>query len=304
MVWSVYIIFNIVIYAINKSPFIGFWLKAAIIFVVVASMLLLPQLTLFQSLTHRPEFAPGWLKKNDSFWWFWFKNTGLFVPIAIIGFIKAKLNRHATIFVVASSVLFILPNILSFAPWAYDNLKILTYWYLIWSILAAVGLYNISKIKYVGELVAGLLFITLTFSGILEVSRLLDRSRTQLTLWSKSDQKLAEAVKQITDPMGVFLTAPVHDHPVVSLAGRKTIIGYPGNSWSWGLSGWQEREQDVNKMYIADKEAQKLWKKYNVSYIAITQRENSYVSDEAIESIKKKAKLIIDLPEGKVYKIK
>ncbi len=251
-------------------------------------------------------FEFGWLKGNENFFLFWFKNTGFFIPLYFLGLWKGGFGNFGKMIGVSAWILFILPNLFRFAPWGYDNLKILTYWYLIGSVFVAsalVWVWQTRLIRPIGKIIAVLLFFSLTLSGMVEVGRIMDTKRVQIGLWSKQDQELAENIKAKTPPQAVFLAAAIHDHPVVSLAGRKIVIGYPGNSWSWGLPDWNQREQDVHVMFKGGETAKSLWKKYGIDYIIVSDRERWNEKQLNEDFIAKNTELFLTEGTTKIYKI-
>jgi len=216
----------------------------------------------------------GWMKNSENIFLFWFKNTGLFIPLFILGawiFRRDTLKRNIAI---SASGLFVIPNIISFAPWPYDNLKILTYFYFIGSFYVAHALAHFAQKGIITKLLTVLIIISLTLSGIVEVFGVIGPKKNQFPLWSAKDFELAETIINNTEPNSIVLTAAIHDHPVAGIAGRKQVIGFPGNAWSWGFSDWLEREQDVRKMLIADSPfVTNLFRKYKIHYVLISDRE-------------------------------
>lgn len=218
----------------------------------------------------------GFLQQEDNFLVFWFKNIGFFWPLWIAGFfiIKDKVARYILL---ASLPLFILPNLFRFAPWPYDNLKIFTYWYLIGSFAVATALVKLWSKNFAGKIITIILFVSLTLSGFLEMTRIINTNKTKIQLWNNDDIELSKVIMEKTQPQSTILTAAVHDHPVTSLSGRKIVIGFPGNAWSWGYSDWQQREQDVRKMFQGNPSiTPALLNKYDVNYILISQRERNF----------------------------
>lgn len=240
---------------------------------------------------------------DDNFIWFWFKNTGIFWPLVFLGLWKGRFNSFGKAVFVGGMCLFIVPNLFQFAAWEYDNLKILTYWYLLAAPFCVTGLVWIYKKVPLGKLVATGLFLSLILTGLFEVGRLLQPQKTLIQLWSKSDYELVETIRSITEPDAVVLTAAIHDHPVATLAGRKLIIGYPGNSWSWGLKDWSVREHDVRQMFQGGSEAQLLWKKYGIDYILISDRERWFAKDLDEGFIASKTRLILEQGSVALYKV-
>lgn len=254
-------------------------------------------------------FHLGWMSEGENIFLFWFKNTGLFIPLMLLGLLRVLKElkgkeKFVVVLGVASLSLFIIPNLFTFAPWGYDNLKLFTFWYLIGSIFVAYGLVRLGKWGWWGKLGAMLLFLSLTLTGFLEVGRLLQTQKTQIGMWKREDFVLAERIKEKTEPDSIFLTASIHDHPVVSLAGRKTIIGYPGNSWSWAIAGWDIREKDVHTMFRGGARAKELWKKYEIDYIIVSDRERWFERDLDERFISENTDLWFEQENTKVYKVK
>lgn len=283
------------------------YLKACFLFFVPFVILSVVQLPLFLSQSQGLPFEFGWMKKSENFFLFWFKNTGFFIPLYLLGLWKGKFGGFGKLVGVSAWILFILPNLFRFAAWGYDNLKILTYWYLIGSVFvvaALAWLWNLSRIRLISRIGVILLLISLTLSGVVEVARLLPTHQKQIGLWSPQDQEFARELRQKTPPDAVFLTAAVHDHPVTALAGRKILLGFPGNSWSWGIEGWSERERDIHTMFRRGEEAKSLWKKYGIDYIVVGDKELWFEKELDEGFIAQNNELVMEWYTTKVYKVK
>ena len=249
-------------------------------------------------------FNWGWLKDNENFLLFWFKNTGFFWPLWFFAILKTKISPVARNIAIASLILFILPNIFRFAPWPYDNLKIMTYWYFIGAFFVAKSLNYLFQKKFLGKTLAVFLFLTLTLSGIIEVARVFNTDKTKINLWSKEDVDLTRTIIEKTPASSIILTAAIHDHPVTALAGRKIIIGFPGNAWSWGLSDWAQREADVRTMLRGEPASLYLFQKYNVNYVLISPRERYFESALNEEYFAQNYTFITGGTNYKLYQIK
>ncbi|RJR15284.1 hypothetical protein C4579_02620, partial [Candidatus Microgenomates bacterium] len=178
-----------------------------------------------------------------------------------------------------------------------------TYWYLLSAPLVAGVLIWLWRKNLALRFVAVVLFLSLVVTGGLELTRLLQTNRTQIRLWNAQDIELSQQIRQKTDPKGVFLTAAVHDHPAVALAGRKTLLGYPGTIWSWGIAGWDIRERDVHTMFRGGEGAKRLWKKYDVGYIIISNRERGFEPELDEEIIASQSELVLEQGSTKVYQV-
>jgi len=279
---------------------------AAIIFCFLLPIVTLGliQLPLFISLNLSQTVGLnwGWMKGHENIFLFWFKNTGFFWPLFIFAIFKIKLAPVARNVLIASVILFILPNIIRFAPWPYDNLKIMTYWYLIGAFFVAESLLYFYKKNDLGKIIATVLFITLIISGVIEVTRIFNTQKTKINLWSRNDIELADVIIAKTEPRSLILTAAIHDHPVTALAGRKIIIGFPGNAWSWGLADWSQRETDVHTMFKGGPSF--LFNKYKVDYVLISPRERNFEPRLNEDYFAKNFTFVSGGPDYKLYKIR
>ena len=124
-----------------------------------------------------------------------------------------------------------------------------------------------------------------------------------LNLFNKRDFVLAEAVREITDPSGTFLTARNHNHPIVSLAGRKTLLGYGGYLWTHGINDPPEIVSGIENLYSGkiDKE----WiKKYRVRYIVVGTWERDQYKDLNLKPLENSFKLIYNQEGVKIFDVK
>ena len=85
----------------------------------------------------------GWDRGKEDALSFWLKNTGLFIPLTVAAiFWRSKgeylVPRRVVIFLVPFSLCFIIPNVLKMAPWIWDNIKVLFYWWLASAPLVAI----------------------------------------------------------------------------------------------------------------------------------------------------------------------
>lgn len=254
------------------------FLKISLYFIMPFLLLIAAQLPFFliTGQSRSIGFHFGWMKADENFFLFWFKNTGLFWPLILYAIWKLKINSTLKKVAIASFMLFLIPNLFRLASWPYDNLKVLTYWYFTSAPLVAMALKSLFKGNYLLKIVATVMIITLTLSGIIEITRIFNTQKTQIPLWSKTDIQLVEQISQKTEPDSLILAAAVHDHPVTALAGRKLIIGFPGNAWSWGFEDWSRRENDVRQALQGKSTTDSILKKYGVDYVLISNREKIF----------------------------
>jgi hypothetical protein len=118
--------------------------------------------------------------------------------------------------------------LVAFAPWAWDNTKLL-----LWAWLVAAPLLWSKILKPLAPLIRIPLCGILFFSGAVSLLAGLD-GRHGYELIKKSE--LAEAKKALRDvPPGTRLAVePQYNHPAI-LLGYPVVCGYDGHLWSHGL---------------------------------------------------------------------
>ncbi len=222
-----------------------------LLFGLMAAIVGIPEVLYYLSGTNESasffRWGPRWMAGDTNLIWYWFKNTGLVLPVTVLGLLL-PLHRRLKLLAVAGLVIFIIANLFLFAPWVWDNSKLFIFWFLLTlPLVSAVGAYYVSKKNI---LVTILVVSLLVLHG---VSGSLDLIKTALpgsNLWGEWDQDavaMAAQVKRITPRNSVVLTAPYHNTPV-ALAGRRMYLGFPGHVWSHGGSHWQ-REAAIAPYY-------------------------------------------------------
>ncbi|HEV7698898.1 MAG TPA: hypothetical protein VGO43_01580 [Pyrinomonadaceae bacterium] len=258
-------------------------------------------------------FAWGWDKGDDyNIAYFWFKNTGLTIPLIIAGICLLVSRRgndakkdgtwtrsDLLIFYIPFAFLFVICNIAKFAPWEWDNIKILIYW-LVGSLpLIAYFLAWLWAKKAVFRAVAATCFIGLIFAGALDVWRTVS-GQVSIRIFDADGVGIANEIKAKTPPNALFLNNPTYNTPV-ALSGRISLMRYPGHLSSHGID-YVSREEDVKKIYAGGGVADILLRKYNVDYVLIGPEERDKM--RANEAFFAHYPLAAEAGQYKVYKVK
>ncbi|MFQ5605959.1 MAG: hypothetical protein ACE5HS_22030 [bacterium] len=215
-------------------------------------------------------FHLGWMAESDNVFWFYLKNFGLFIPLTLIALLmwkRLKIRKQALRFYVPFALLFIICNLFLFAPFAYDNNKILIYWFLLSLPFMAkllVTLFN-SRSWWMRAPLLRSLFVGLILSGSLNLLHEFQSGGWQEL--SAEEVELSQQVRQETDSRAVFLSAPVHNN-LLSLAGRTVVMGYPGHVYSHGLD-YTVVEKEIGEIYTGGKAAQEYLQKFSVDYVVV-----------------------------------
>ena len=244
-------------------------------FFVAATIVSVPQLwwsTANSAVKASTFFAweVGWDHGKDNPVWFWFKNTGLFIPLIIVALLlRSKdyvVNRRLLLFYLPFVLCFIIPKFIKMAPWVWDNIKVLYYWCLASAPLVALLLAQLWRQGPVRRAIAVVLFVCVTFAGALDVAGITLRSVNYL-IFDRAAVSFAELIKQQTPSTALVIHAPVHNDPVF-LTGRRSLLGYPGHVWTHGLE-FGPRESEIKRIYAGTPEAGQLLRTNDVDYVVI-----------------------------------
>jgi len=280
-----------------------------ITFAFVASVIALPQMWWS---THNSavdagkffEWQVGWDHGQENALWFWLKNTGLFIPLTLAALLwrhdgKALVSRRLLIFYLPFTLCFIVPNVLKMAPWIWDNIKVLFYWWLASAPLVALLLARLWRQGIVRRAIAVCLLACVTLAGGLDVAAIVLRSN-EYGIFTAPGIQFAELIKREAEPQAVVIHAPVHNHPVF-LTGRRSLMGYPGHVWTHGLE-FGPRESEIRRVYAGAPDANTILRKYGVDYAVVSPLEKNImnVNDQFFSSFQ----LVGEVGEYRLYKIK
>jgi len=252
----------------------------------------------------------GWDAGDENIIWFWFKNTGVFIPLLIAALVwlyrkgeTENLPRSLLLFYLPFTLCFIVPNIVKLAPWQWDNIKVIFYWFIVSVPLVAFLLARLLRARLVYRFTSVALLLVLTLAGVLDVWSVASRA-TEFRIFDADGVAFAEMVKQRTPPRATILHAPTFDTPIF-LTGRRSVMGYPGHIDSHGID-YKERLRDIVEIYSAAPRARELLGKYAVEYIVVGPHERremeqhqTPVSDQFFTSYR----LVGETGEYRLYKI-
>ncbi len=256
-----------------------------LLFFVPACLVAAPLVALLASGTgmHTGNFFAwqwGWTKGDHNFLWYWFLNAGLFIPALIFSIVwlrrKEAISRDAVMFYAPFTLWFIIPNIARLAPWDWDNIKILYIWFLGSLPFVAALLAYAWKKGAPEKLGAALLLVFLSLSGALDLYRQIV-TPPAWGVYSSQDRDFAAALRKETPPKSLFMTAPIHNTPVL-LTGRRLVMAYSGTIWTNGMS-YEETERDIRNVYEGSPDAIQILRRHKVNYLLLTSREFDWARD-------------------------
>lgn len=282
--------------------------NAWLAFFIAASVIALPQMWWS---THNSAVAAGkffewqfgWDHGQESVVWFWFKNSGLFIPLTVAAILWRKekeplVSRRLLFFFLPFTLCFIIPNVLKMAPWIWDNIKVLFYWWLASAPLVALLLARLWRQGGFKKAAAACLLVCVTLAGALDVAAIVLRS-SSYEVFNAQGIRFSELIKQQTAPRALVIHAPVHNHPVF-LTGRRSLLGYPGHVWTHGLE-YGERESEIKRVYAGAPDADAILRKYGVEYVVVSPLERNILSVN--EQFFSKFQIVGEVGGYRLYKI-
>ncbi|HEV7679532.1 MAG TPA: hypothetical protein VGQ42_13280 [Candidatus Dormibacteraeota bacterium] len=241
-------------------------------------------------------------------WWgFWLVNCGIVMPVMVIvglaaagralperlhlrgvsqrvaGMVSSDLLRFCLPFL----VIFALANVVVFQSWDWDNTKLFAYWYFGGALLIGGIVVHLWRSGWWRATLGTLALLSVIMTGTVVMLRYLPWTPSQQDIfpqpitWAGADDlALAAQVESRTPAGSVVLTDGRHTDPLLTIAGRRTVLGYTGWLWSYGID-YRTRQQDVAIMFegcpgtVQSCDATTLMKAYHVSYVEINA--NDYV---------------------------
>ncbi len=211
--------------------------------------------------------APGWDQNLGDFVAFWLLNTGVFIPLVVVGLLRRRelARRFVPIF-----GLLLIANVGIWHFWVGNNAKYVVFFLLLGA--PFVGDYLASWIKrgaFMSFGAAALIF-SLTLSGSLDIWQAFEGSSGAYPAgyMSGGDVLVGEWVRENTPPRAVFATANSNVHPVRAIAGRTVVSGAAGRLSDLGVN-WSEREQDLRTVYGVNEGFDLVIDKYKIDYVVL-----------------------------------
>jgi hypothetical protein len=223
------------------------------------------------------DWNPGWVMHDPelgrpTIFQFWFTNFGIFIPLALCLLAiccgrlwKSGINWNEKLpekiaFLLPAAAIFISGLLFKFAPWEWDNLKLMIWAYFLvlpflWSDLIARWPLEARVAVCIGLFASG--FVSL-FGG-------LAAGRTGFGFANRAELDEVGLATRNIPVEARFAAYPLYNHPLL-LQGRKVVMGYPGHLWTQGFDyagtenqlrqlmegagNWRETARDLRARYL------------------------------------------------------
>lgn len=240
-------------------------------------------------------------------------NFGIILPVAIISagllfFMRKKMEheyfRNALVLLLASATLFFMVQLVNFQPWDLDNVRILTFaLFLAAPFMVGVVAFALREHRAYQAMLILLIVFGSVLSGMSEFlfALKIKKSHTPV-IFSVESRETADFIRARVPEKELVLTGTTHLNPVSSLAGRPTLVGYPGWLWSQGNIDYSARLAEVRSFYEKPGRESLAVKKYPVGYVLV---DDSVRREFAVDEARLKALFpkVFEIGESSIYKI-
>lgn len=232
---------------------------------------------------------PGWVLSDhdfgrSSFIAFWWINFGILIPLlidlyAVCSFrawksdiITARRISEDIAFLFPAALIIILTLLLKFAPWEWDNLKLM-----IWAYLILMPFLWTEIIRITPTPLRVALCVALFGSGFVSLFGGLAAGRPGLGLANREEVDYigavlrgeSEALGAAVEPLpeqARFAAYPTYNHPLL-LLGREVALGYPGHLWTQGYKDHVDYENRLTNLMMGRENWQQEAQALGVRYI-------------------------------------
>lgn len=191
---------------------------------LIASMVSLPVFRGLAGIQGGPVFAPGFLVQPfhpDMWIRFWFVNTGILIPVALMGMI-ATWKRYKVLWVY-TIVLFLIPNVIHISGRnIFDDHKILVLWKLCMGIAAGAALHRLWSMKRIFRIVVTVCTVFLVLSGLMDFFVIKNDVYAQVPDYT-SYPLMQYVARTVPVSHGFVSNGEIYDP--VSVIGRRTLAG-------------------------------------------------------------------------------
>ncbi|CAN5589562.1 hypothetical protein BH10ACT1_BH10ACT1_15030 [soil metagenome] len=228
---------------------------------------------------------PGWMSSGglDGWAWFWFRNLGPFLILLVIACLWSGTVRKgfARAFLPAW-LLWVVPNLVAFHPWEWNNTKYFAFWQLLGSFLVGALLVRVARTGWLGKGTVAAALVLLCLSGVADLSRATDR-RSAIGWASADGLRVSAWIRDEVPADDIVAVAPSNYEPVVSLSGHRAVSGFAGWTFDLGVPDWQQRAEDEVAILRGGPGTAALVARRDVAFVVIgpVERQPEFGGDDA-----------------------
>jgi hypothetical protein len=220
----------------------------------------------------------GWVMADPAFGratglQFWFDNFGILIPLALLllavcgwrawknGISWHEESSEAIGFLLPALTIFVSGLLFQFAPWQWDNLKVM-----MWGYFLLLPFLWKDLIAHWNALARAVVCVALFGSGFISLLGGLSVGRPGFGIANRVElAAVGDAVRSL--PVEArFAAYPTFNHPLL-LQGRKLVLGYPGHLWSQGFADYTSINNLLNQLMQGVDNWRELARTLHVRYI-------------------------------------
>ena len=253
-------------------------------FFVPALVLGLPVVWWLQPPESAVRWLPGWMADGGAggWAWFWFRNAGPFIVLLVLACLwRGTVHARVIVAFLPVWLLWLVPNLVAFHPWAWNNTKYFAFWQLLGVFLVGALVVRIAGLGRGGVVAAGAAVVVLCLSGALDLVRATDEAAA--IPWATADGLTVAAWVRETVPRdAVLAVAPTNTQPVLALSERAVVSGYPGWTFDLGVPDWSARADDAVSILRGGPDGETAARRRRVDYVVIGPIErDGFAADES-----------------------
>jgi len=209
----------------------------------------IPEILFYRNSPERSDtffgLISGWMNGDHNILIFWSANIGIFFLLCLCSLFLKKQNTLKA-FAIFGLVFFILGNSVRLAPWEWDNMKILIYFYIFCLPGTAYVLTKLLERKNKYASVSVYVSMTLiSLTGLLSLWQILLPTASEWIEWETEEIAVGKIISEKTFPEDIILSGQIHNSPVM-LSGRSMYLGYEGHLWSHGINYAEHKKAAEN----------------------------------------------------------
>lgn len=229
----------------------------------------------------------GWVMADPTFgraslFQFWFDNFGIFIPLALLliaicgwrawenGLKWNQESSEALAFLLPALAIFVSGLLFQFAPWQWDNLKLM-----MWGYFLVLPFLWKDLIAHWNLVARAVVCVALFGSGFISLFGGLSVGRPGFGIANRIE---LAGVGDAVQPLPVearFAAYPTFNHPLL-LQGRKLVLGYPGHLWSQGFADYAGVNNSLNQLMQGAENWREIASSLRVRYIFWGREETSH----------------------------
>lgn len=207
------------------------------------------------------KWHPGWLRNDQalgrsSFLDFWFINFGI-LPLLVLALLVLCIVRlwrtelkpgekfpEDAAFLLPATAIFLAGYLCKFAPWEWDNLKLM-----IWAYFIILPYLWTNLIRRWSEPIRVAICIALFGSGFVSLIGGLSAGEDGFGIARRGEVDGVGVAVSVLPVEARFASFPTYNHPLL-LNGRKVVMGYPGHLWTQGFEDDGKTEMTLRNLML------------------------------------------------------